>query len=78
MQKANSKYLYAIEENKDEEKVFKEKILNPDFDPTKPASYIIYLDANNLYGWAMVQAPLVSVFKWLSEEEEIYKHQKSY
>ena len=26
-----------------------------DYDSTKPSNYIIYLDANNLYGWAMTQ-----------------------
>ena len=25
------------------------------YDPEQPMSYIIYLDANNLYGWAMSQ-----------------------
>ena len=24
-----------------------------DFDPTSPSQFITYLDANNLYGWAM-------------------------
>ena len=24
-----------------------------DYDPSKPNKYIMYLDANNLYGWAM-------------------------
>ena len=27
--------------------------LLPDFDPIKPNNYIMYLDANNFYGWAM-------------------------
>ena len=26
-----------------------------DYNPNKPTSYIQYLDANNLYGWAMSQ-----------------------
>ena len=25
----------------------------PGYDPSKPNKHIIYLDANNLYGWAM-------------------------
>ena len=28
-------------------------------------SYITYLDANNLYGWAMIQALPTGAFKWL-------------
>ncbi len=39
------------------------------FDPSKPTSYIIYLDANNLYGWAMSCALPCSGFKWLEEDE---------
>ncbi|XP_035224366.1 uncharacterized protein LOC118197007 [Stegodyphus dumicola] len=34
------------------------------YDPTKPSSYIMYLDANNLYGWAMSQALPTHDFKW--------------
>ena len=40
-----------------------------EYDPTKPTSYIIYLDANNLYGWAMSQSLPSGSFKWLTAEE---------
>ena len=29
------------------------KLMGSLYDPTKPTSYIMYVDANNLYGWAM-------------------------
>ena len=35
-----------------------------DYDPAKPASHIIYWDANNQYGWAMSQCLPISGFKW--------------
>jgi hypothetical protein len=42
-----------------------------DYDPSKPSSYITYLDANNLYGWAM-SAPLpYDNFNWVDHPEEI-------
>ena len=44
------------------------KYLN-DHDPTKETSYVVYLDANNLYGWAMSQYLPTDDFQWLSEEE---------
>lgn len=34
------------------------------YDPTKQDSYIVYLDANNLYGWAMSQFLPYKDFKW--------------
>ena len=40
-----------------------------DYDPAKPNSYILYLDANNLYGWAMSQPLSVGEFKWMTEEK---------
>ena len=41
----------------------------PNFDPTKPKSYIVDLDANNLYGWAMSQKLPTGNFEWLSRIE---------
>ena len=35
------------------------------YDENKELSYILYLDANNLYGWAMSQKLPVNGFKWL-------------
>ena len=37
------------------------------YDPKKPSTYIIYLDANNLYGWAMSQILPHSDINWLTE-----------
>jgi len=39
------------------------------YDRTLPSKYIIYLDANNLYGWAMTQSLPEKDFHWCSEEE---------
>ena len=35
------------------------------------SSYIQYLDANNLYGWAMSQKLPVNGFKWVEDASEI-------
>ena len=40
-----------------------------DYNSSQPHSYIFYLDANNLYGWAMSQRLPIGGFKFLSEEE---------
>ena len=39
------------------------------YDSKQPSNYITYLDANNLYGWAMSQNLPTGGFKWLSEKE---------
>ena len=31
------------------------------------SSYLMYLDTNNLYGWAMPQKPLINGFKWVEK-----------
>ncbi len=39
------------------------------YDPKKILKYLLYLDANNLYGWAMSQRLPYGGFKWLNTEE---------
>ena len=39
------------------------------YNPEEVSKYIMYLDANNLYGWAMCQHLPTGGFKWLMEEE---------
>ena len=41
----------------------------PDYDPAKPTSHIIHLDANNLYGTVMTEHLPISDFRWFKREE---------
>ena len=41
----------------------------PNFDPSKPSTFITYEDVNNLYGWAMSQKLPTGNFKWLTQQE---------
>ena len=40
-----------------------------EYNEKAPSKYIIYLDANNLYGWAMSQYLSTGNFKWMSDKE---------
>ena len=43
------------------------------YDPSKLSSYIMYLDANNLYGWAMSQPLPYGNFRWVRANNVIPK-----
>ena len=40
-----------------------------DYDPDQPTKYISYLDANNLYGWAMSKPLPTDCFRFMNKEE---------
>ena len=40
-----------------------------EYDEKAPSKYIMYLDANNLYGWAMSKSLPTGGFRWLTEQE---------
>ena len=39
------------------------------YDEKAPSKYIMYLDANNLYGWAMSQYLPTGSFRWITEKQ---------
>ena len=45
------------------------KYMGSDYDPSKPSKYIQYLDANNLYGWAMSQKLPIGDFRWMTRKQ---------
>ena len=45
------------------------KLMDSLFDPLLPTSYIIEMDANNLYGLAMSQEMPKGDFEWVSDDE---------
>ena len=40
-----------------------------EFDEKAPSKYIMYLDANNLYGWAMSQYLPTGGFRWMTQKQ---------
>ena len=45
------------------------KYMGEKYDPSQPSNYLAYLDATNLYGWAMMKPLPVGDFKWMRERE---------
>ena len=45
------------------------KYMGERFDETLPSKYIIYTDANNLYGYSMTKKLPIGGFKWMTEKE---------
>ena len=49
--------------------------MGTEFDPAEETKFISYLDANNLYGWAMSKQFPTSGFKWMTDNElDDWKH----
>ena len=40
-----------------------------DYNPNEESVYILYWDANNLYGWAMSEPLPTHGFEWMTDEE---------
>ena len=40
-----------------------------EYDEKAPCKYIMYLDINNLYGWAMSQYLPIGNFRWMTDKE---------
>ena len=43
------------------------------YDPEKPSSHILFLDAINLYGWAMSQYRPTGGFRWVDDSQQFAK-----
>jgi hypothetical protein len=47
----------------------KNRFMGDNYNPKKDPVHLLYIDANNLYGWAMSQFMPTGKFKWLSRSE---------
>ena len=45
------------------------KLMGQLYYPTMPSSYILYVNANNLYGWALSQLLPDGEYEWISNDE---------
>ena len=48
----------------------KNPYMGSEYDPSEPTKYLQYLDANNLYGWAMSQPLPTGKFHWVELRED--------
>ena len=49
--------------------------MGTEFDPAEETKFISYLDANNLYGWAMSKQLPTSGFEWMTDDQlDDWKH----
>ena len=51
------------------------------FNPSKPTTWISYVDATNLYGWAISQFLPIGNYEWVASQEYLLKNpamQKKY
>ena len=39
------------------------------YDSSKPSKYVMYLDANNLYGYVMSQCLTTGGFRWMTQQQ---------
>ena len=61
---------YFSDFSSDEVEDLEQKITDGEiFNPDQVTKYLIYLDANNLYDWAMSQPLPTGGFKWVTDEE---------
>ncbi|RWS22921.1 hypothetical protein B4U80_03200 [Leptotrombidium deliense] len=49
-----------------------------DYNEKEKSSYILYLDANNLYGWALSQSLPYDDFKWIENEQDMNTNEYGY
>ena len=49
--------------------------MGAEFDPTKEFKFILYLDVNGIYSWAMSKSLSTSGFEWMTDDEiDDWKH----
>lgn len=44
------------------------KYMGLEYDSSKPSNYLLYLDVNNLYGWAMNETLPISDYSWVEQD----------